>query len=421
MNYKFQIKNLSLLLSGSFLSQLLLIIFIPFIAEKYTQESFSYLSFIMALSSSFIPILTGNLGYVLLKEVEDKKSNEIFNYSIFYIFLTNIIFITILYPIISLIGFDIDDEFFYLLFLLSLGSSLLQVVNRKLNRLEKYASISIFKFLQSLFIIVGYFLLIDNYSGLVIANIFAIYLLLSIYLLFFETPNFFIIKNFNFKELSNYKDYLLNNSISSTLNSLVFNLPVFFISATFGFKILGYYQLYNMIIKIPFSMIAQNLSQLNMGNIVRLKKEKSKISNYFKNISLIIAVLGLLLFLSVYAFNEFLFDYFFNENKWSITKTIIKTLLLFNVIQFISSSLSTSIETLGEVRRSTRWKLINFLMMIILHIYEYYLFLNDGLIFEQYLSDLLIVGSISYIYYYFEIYSSVKHYDYQMVQKDCNI
>ena len=138
----------------------------------------------MALSSSFIPILTGNLGYVLLKEVDDKKSNEIFNYSIFYIFLTNIIFITILYPIISLIGFDIDDEFFYLLFLLSLGSSLLQVVNRKLNRLEKYASISIFKFLQSLFIIVGYFLLIDNYSGLVIANIFAIYLLLSIYLLF---------------------------------------------------------------------------------------------------------------------------------------------------------------------------------------------------------------------------------------------
>ena len=63
-----------------------------------------------------------------------------------------------------------------------------------------------------------------------------------------------------------------------------------------------------MIIKIPFSMIAQNLSQLNMGNIVRLKKkEKSKISNYFKNISLIIAGLGLLLFLSVYAFNEFLF------------------------------------------------------------------------------------------------------------------
>ena len=103
----------------------------------------------------------------------------------------------------------------------------MQVVNRKLNRLEKYASISIFKFLQSLFIIVGYFLLIDNYSGLVIANIFAIYLLLSIYLLFFETPNFFIIENFNFKELSNYKDYLLNNSISSTLNSLVFNLPVF--------------------------------------------------------------------------------------------------------------------------------------------------------------------------------------------------
>ena len=239
----------------------------------------------MALSSSFIPILTGNLGYVLLKEVDDKKSNEIFNYSIFYIFLTNIIFITILYPIISLIGFDIDDEFFYLLFLLSLGSSLLQVVNRKLNRLEKYASISIFKFLQSLFIIVGYFLLIDNYSGLVIANIFAIYLLLSIYLLFFETPNFFIIENFNFKELSNYKDYLLNNSISSTLNSLVFNLPVFFISATFGFKILGYYQLYSMIIKIPFSMIAQNLSQLNMGNIVRLKKRKVK----FLTISKILA------------------------------------------------------------------------------------------------------------------------------------
>ena len=51
-----------------------------------------------------------------------------------------------------------------------------------------------------------------------------------------------------------------------------------------------------MIIKINFSMIAQNLSQLNMGNIVRLKKEKSKISNYFKNISLIIAGLGLLLF-----------------------------------------------------------------------------------------------------------------------------
>ena len=85
----------------------------------------------------------------------------------------------------------------------------------------------------------------------------------------------------------------------------------------------------------------------------------------------------------------------------NFSKTIIKTLLLFNVIQFISSSLSTSIETLGEVRRSTRWKLINFLMMITLHIYEYYLFLNDGLIFEQYLSDLLIVGSISYIYYYF--------------------
>ena len=421
MNYKFQIKNLSLLLSGSVLSQLLLIIFIPFIAEKYTQESFSYLSFITAFSSSFIPILTGNLGYVLLKEVDDNESDQLFNYSILYIFLTNIIFITILYPIISLISFDINDNFFHLFFLLSLGSSLLQVVIRKLNRLEKYASISMFKFLQSLFIIVGYFFLIDNYSGLVISNISAVYLLLFIYFLFFESPNFSFLKNFNFKELSNYKDYILNNSISSTLNNLVYNLPVFFISATFGFKILAYYQLYNMVIKIPFSMIAQNLSQLNMGNIVRMKKDKVKISNYFKNISLIIAGLGLLFFLSAYAFNEFLFDIFFNVNKWSVTKTIIKTLLLFNVIQFISSSLSTTIETLGEVRRSTRWKLINFFMMITLHIYEYYLFLNHSLIFEQYLFDLLIIGSISYIYYYFEIYSSVKHYDYQIVKKDCNI
>ena len=64
--------------------------------------------------------------------------------------------------------------------------------------------------------------------------------------------------------------------------------------------------------------------------------------------------------LSIYLiFNNYFFDIFFDKDKWFLTKEITNVLIFGITVQFGATSLSTTIETLRRINRSTQNKIFN--------------------------------------------------------------
>tara|TARA_B100001996_G_C18651039_1_gene589410 strand:- start:82 stop:1302 length:1221 start_codon:yes stop_codon:yes gene_type:complete len=399
-----QVKNFLVLFFGSILTQILFLAIMPFISEYYSVESFAYLALFTASAASLIPILTGRLGFVLISEQSDRKSNEIFHLAIPYLLFTSSILILIMWGINFISQIEISLVYF---FLFVFFSGLFQIIISNTNRNQNYVQLASFKLIKALVIIIGYFSLTSLFDGLVLSHILSLVFIALIYFVFFVKLSWKKVRSFSFNRIFFYRDFVVNNAIATSVNNIVTNLPIFFISIVYGSIVLGSYQLYNLILVVPLSMISQTISQINMGNLVDLRKSKKKILPYFLRITSLIIGMGLTIFLSVMFFNHFLFEVFFDTAKWYLTSDIIFYAVFFNVIEFISSSLSTTIESLRRINRSTHWKIAFTLSSVILHSIAYLLSLS----FINYIILLTIERSFIYSYYYYQIIMSVHEYD----------
>ena len=414
MIYK-NLTNFSILLFGSIFTQLLLVISMPYFSDIYSKESFGLLALVIAISSSLLPLINDRLGFVLLSESDDSKASEIFHHAILYSILTSSIFILTLTIVSFFINFSSQpSNFLFLLFAFFILSSVYQIILSDLNRSKKYSHLATVKFLKSIALLSGFYIFQYNYDGLVVSHIISFLFIVSIYLVFLRNISLNIFSSFTFDKIFIYKKFVINNALASSLNSLVTNLPIFFVGAVFGAQILGAYQLYNMILVIPLSMIGQSISQINMGNIIELKKENQKILPYFLKVSQLLFFGGILIFIITNLLNSFLFSKFFNIEKWFLTKDIIMYAIFFNIIEFISSALSTTMETLRKITRSTNWKVIMTISSLIIHSFAYFSSFN----FINYIILLTIERSLIYIFLYYQTINAVRDYDSESSNKN---
>ena len=162
-----------------------------------------------------------------------------------------------------------------------------------------------------------------------------------------------------------------------------------------------------MIAFAPLSMVSKSIAQVNNGNLISLKNEKKPIRPYFNDIFKNIVFLSLFIIPIYLIFNNYFFDIFFDKDKWFLTKEITNVLIFGITVQFGATSLSTTIETLRRINRSTKIKFLMIFSSIIVHMICY-IFNFD---FLDYILILTLEKIIIYLSYYYQINLSVNEFD----------
>lgn len=400
-------KNFFLLLGSSSLSQILVIIALPFLSTGYSKESFAYLSLFTAICASTYPIITGRLNYALIGEKNNDRADNIFNFALVYIFATSLIFIIIIQAVYFFLDLKIIHEnFFASITFYIFFYSIFEIIISDINRIQNYNYLSAIKFLRISFLLLMYFYLIERFDGLILSQILS-FAFLSIIYIFFKKIIFDKSLSQFFKIFKKYKAFIIENSIATSLNNFTLSVPIFYIGSIYGLEILGSYSLFNMIVFAPLSMISKSISQVNNGNLINLKNQKKRIRPYFNKTLISIFLCSLFIIPVFLVFNFFFFEIFFDLEKWSLSRDIINILIFGVIVQFGASSLSTTIESLRIVNRSSKVKYLMIVSSFIVHLFSYYFQLK----FLDYILFLTIEKIFIYLIYYYQINMSVFDYD----------
>ena len=262
------IKDISMLIGGSFISQVIVFLSIPIISRLYLPEDFGVYSTFITISGIFG--LVSNLLYdraIILP----KKDYDVFNVFVTAIFFSFVTFIIILSVILFFRPFLIDYLFFgsvLLLFLIPLRVlqlGMFQAAEQVSIRNKKFKSIAIIRssnsFLTSLFQISSNLLYNIN-GGLILGKIFSD--IISTTFFMFSNLSFFLknIKKINLNSIRSvakkyvvFPKFQLPSVFSNTVSQ---SLPIIFLTSLFSLEIAGFYGMSIRLLKQPTELIGSS-------------------------------------------------------------------------------------------------------------------------------------------------------------------
>ena len=283
------LKDFSVLLSGTVLSQIILIIFLPILTRLYTPSQYGTFGIFFSIVSIISIGANGKYELAIMLQENDYESFLVsilcFIFSVVYSF-----FVLFILLFISSYYFK---NFFYYSFLIILSVIFLGLkknLSFYFNKKALFTLISVSKILQSLLIVVFSIIFYSIESlrknGLILGYFLGVFIS-TLYLLFY-----FLYKNkiflFNFfpnisRELSlilklakkniNYPKFTL---LSGFLNTLSARMPVLILPLFFSSDLVGNFFLAQRILTLPVTLIGQSIGQIYFQR-VSLNKESAGI------------------------------------------------------------------------------------------------------------------------------------------------
>ena len=405
------VKNVSTLITGSFISQAIFFLILPVLTRLFDKDTFGI--FLLFSSSLYIlrPLTSLSLELVILIPKRNKDAVNLLFTSIFIGFILNSLLLVIIYflkdLILSYFNLKILASSIYLiplgLFLLNTIEILNYWNNRKhffkniafgnieksvvINSLQVYTGLSSFK---SIGLIPGYLL------GLGAQFLTLLLLSSKSVLKYFKHVNCLTM----FYLLKKHKDIPIFNSFLSFSDRLSAELPIILIAIYFGVDEVALYGLAVKFLKTPPGFIGEPLSQVffNKANNVFIKKENlfKLVVKTYKNIFM----LGLIIFSIIFVLSFFLTD-ILGEN-WNNTGVFVRILLPLIFLSFLNSPISSIITILKKQKNILSLDILKLLLRFC-GIYIGYKFYNSMTIAILLFSFIGVAYNLFLIYYFLSI------------------
>jgi len=417
------LRNLAILGSGTAIAQLIPVLSSPILTRLYTPEDFGIFAVFMALISTFIPIICGKYEVALVLPRNNMEAKHLLGIAFYFCF--------ILVCAVGALFLFSEERILLLIHISKLGSWLMAVpmvlflvgiftaLSYYSNRNKRYKLLANARIIRSVVtalvsISAGYFtvgfggLLAGFFIGVAVASLFLLTQNREIL-----TPSLIRWSRTKKNLLCKYRHYPIYNASTSLLNGLTLNLPVFFLSGFFPETIVGYYAIVFRVAYAPVGFIATSISQINLKKVVDLISNNSPVIPYLLKLSGLLLLLILVPAFPIIMWGPEIFGFVFGEN-WSIAGEYARILMPAIIIQFISSTLSGTLEATQHNQLLALWRLISiFSTTSIL-----FLFASYGKIFT-FLKAYTINNILLYILYFiFIIFSAHNPKNYEISQKD---
>jgi len=363
------LKNVTLLVSGTAIAQIILMLFQLVLRRLYSPEVFGAFSVYMSIVGILVILSTMRYELAVVLPKEDRKASGLVAGGIFISLAINILvlIVTVIFKTHIIRWLDFPEEYGYWLYFVPLSTflfSVYQFINYWLTRNSAFKAISINKVFRRLSEGITQTGLgfakspFGLFSGDIIGNS------VNIASGFYQAKR----KGFTFSNLSikkiraslkRYSSFPKYQTIPAVLNTASMLLPVFFINKFYSSETAGYFDLSRQMLIVPISFITASLSQVLLKELSDRVKNNTKLTQSIFKTAMYLSI-GILPFMIVIMiWGESLFSFFFSET-WRISGSYSAILAPAFAVQFIVSPLSISFTVLEKLKVLAAWQVCYF-------------------------------------------------------------
>ncbi len=368
------IKNATILLSGTFLSQILPLVFSPLITRLYSPEQFGTFGVITSIFTIIVTIASGRYEMAIILPKMKRKAVELaYSGMLFAVLISLLCFVSFLFLKENIAHyFNIFDPKEINLFLtipfFVLCMGLYNPINYWMVREKKFKSISTGKMVQTTGIVCFTVIMgLAGYtSGLLVGYLIAwiIYVIFS----FFQAnqEKFFTVKLSLARIIDtakNYKDFPLYNSLSAILIAISQTVSVFFIQKYFTKEDTGHFFQCRQYVLVPLSLLTIAISQVFIEEIGAKVRQKQSVLKFIKKMFGISVLIGTIIILVVLLIAPDVFQIFFGS-EWRISGVYLQVLIFSYVIQSIVVPFGNILNLLNKSKHTLIFPVIYFISLL---------------------------------------------------------
>tara|TARA_B100001250_G_scaffold401610_1_gene413681 strand:+ start:845 stop:2086 length:1242 start_codon:yes stop_codon:yes gene_type:complete len=404
-------KNILTLSGGTLVSQIILILSVPFITRIFSPSDLGVAAFFIAIANILSVISTGKYDLAIFLPKNKIWVENLFFASIFINIILLIVIILVIIPVNIFLNFYFNYSLIWyctipcLFFLNGINTSL----NALLNKKQLYSYISISRIIRDIlltFFTIFFGLLFSNPIFIILSHILSLSIINFLLIYISSKKNLFNFSKINFNRIivlvKKYSDFPFLSMPSAFINILSSQAPIIMLSAYFGTSIAGMYSLVNRFMGAPSKLISSSTSEVfrQKATDEYNKNQNCKVL-YLKTLKSLF-ILSLIPFFIIIIFGPQLFLFIFGED-WLQAGYYARYLSLFFIFQFCISPLGFTLIISKRQKYNFYWQLILLVLT------------NLGLFIGYYLGspDFSIICfsclySIMYLFYFKESYNAAK-------------
>lgn len=363
------LKNISTLVTGTVIAQLIPLLVMPFLTRLYTPEDFGVLAMLTSMTMIIGSVATGRYEMALILPKKENYADNIFVIGlIFSVVISLLVLIIVIFfgDFIALkVGYIAIKPWLYLLpftiFMLGLLNNL-SLYNTRHKKFKIIATANIIRSTSMSLIQLGGAFVLKGAFGLLLG-----------FVLSFFSGNIRLIKTILAKKdfFSNiskkkiialfklYRDFPKFSVWAILLNKLASELLNIILSIVFSVTTLGFYSFVNKILGIPSTFVGAAVSNVIMKEAA---DERNKYGNAIKTFNLVVKKMSLIffpVFVLLFFFIEDIFGFVFGK-EWIIAGTYGKIILPFIFIRFVASPLSIFFIVFEKQKLELLWQFLLF-------------------------------------------------------------
>lgn len=403
--------NFKILITGSLLSQILIVVSSPVIFRLYSPEELGVFALFISIVTILSPVISGGYNLAIVSAKKDKDGNDLFVLSIYTTLILSAILLLFLFLFEEPIKIFLDAKklnlWFYAIPIAVCLQSLNLIITGYANRYKNYKLIAKSSVIRSFFYIIlvisfGYFGLSNNglFFSELLASVIIIIFVIILYKKFFIQINFKNKRKLKFI-IKKYINFPIFTVVPVILNNLATLMPIFFLTKFFSDLIVGYYFFAIKIIYYPISFISSAISTLHLKKTSELISQKKDVKPYFIKIMLILISFITIPAITVILFGPELFEFIFGKN-WKVAGEFAQILMPAIALSFVVSSLCSVMVPANKLNHYSIWSILSFLS-----IFVFFYFFSNKLEIKILLKYFTILNIGIYILYFTFIWNSV--------------
>jgi O-antigen/teichoic acid export membrane protein len=337
-------RNVLMLLTGTFLAQLIPLGVSPLLTRIYTPYDFGLFAFLLGVTTIFTSVFNGRYDAAILVPKEDMEAHILLRVALYIplILATFLLIIFFIIPESTLLSLEIKQEAIDLRYFIPVIAILFAYYmgfDVFLNRQKAYKEISYL--LTSRIIFVAFFQIIFGFifkNGLLYGLFFGMMIAIPLGLYYMQkySTKYNVSIEQIISTVKRYKNYPLFHMPHTLLNALSNNVPMVIIPFFFSLVSSGLYLMTLKVFYTPFSMLGASIEKVFRKKVVDYLHENKKICDLMKTILFKIVLFSFIPYVVLVWFSPVLFSFILGK-EWLEVGVYIQILSPWIYMAFIVS------------------------------------------------------------------------------------
>ncbi|MGE4287720.1 MAG: lipopolysaccharide biosynthesis protein [Salinivirgaceae bacterium] len=368
------VKNLSILVSGTVLAQIIVIGFQLILRRLYSPEDFGAFAVYMSVLGIVATIASFRYEQAILLPESNQKAFSVLMLSLLLAIFTFLVFQLFVLFFHSWMGTQLKLEtsyqfWLYFLPLSIFAFSLSQALNFFLIRVKLFGLSASNKGLRRIFEggLQSVFGVFAKAFGLFAGDFLGQSVVVVRSLARLKLRKQYTFNKAEIAQVSRqYRDFPLKNGLPSLLNALSLMLPVLIINSKFSGEITGYFDLARMVLIIPLSLVTASLSQVLLQHFTEKRNAKKRIGSETLKTFLVLVTVALIFGLVIQFFGAPLFQWVFGVG-WQASGQFASILVWAFALKFVVSPFNIVFTAFEKIGWLSIWQVVYFLLIIALN------------------------------------------------------